>query len=147
MQEAELVTEHPALAHEIQSIVEQANQFSEQSNFNKSTPMYELAWNKLPEPRERWDLAQWICMSAFQDFMASNDLESARLWAERSFLARPSEFDFSSLIDLGWLEYRCGNLDIAYSWLDRAYQIEGRAAFSDYPREVWDFFQSARKKK
>lgn len=147
MQEQELSKINPELASKIQKIVEEGNSKSDAKKYKESSGIYLTAWELLPEKKANWDLAQWISMSLFQDKMAVGEFAEAKRWALLSYEARPSDIDFASLIDLGWVCLELNELDEAFRWFSNAYEIEGRAAFSDYPSKLYKFFSNMKKGK
>jgi len=123
----------------IAQIVEKGN-ICEESNKVEALAYYKKAWELFPEPKVKYELAEWVASCQSKLYHSLNETEDAIKWAKVS-LESSSEIDTSSLISLG-IVYFDVDKDKAFYFFKEAYKKGKYRAFQGYNKKYWHFFKS-----
>jgi len=141
---SDLDTENQELAARLTALVEEGNDLSEKDADSRAIPLYLMAWEMLPEPKTRWELfSAWIAGSLFNSHYDSGNYDEAKKWALTAYDARHhDEVTTEGMIEVGKACFALDQLEEAYSWFARAFEIDGRRAFSDEDPRYLVFYRA-----
>ncbi|MEO7017686.1 MAG: hypothetical protein ABI130_03245 [Leifsonia sp.] len=142
----DLEAENGELASVLIALVEEGNALSEGGQDSRAIPLYLGAWEKLPEPRTRWELfSAWIAGSLFNSYFDSGLYDEAKRWALAAYDARhKDEVTTEGMIEVGKACFALNQLDEAYAWFKQAFEIDGRRAFDDEDPKYLAFYRRSR---
>ncbi|EGQ5302419.1 TPA: hypothetical protein LUY79_004533 [Enterobacter hormaechei] len=132
--------ENPKIESEINSFVEQGNEFHDNKKYAVALEQYQKAWQALPEPKLESELANWIAACMYSAYFDLADYAEAKKWGEATLRTRGSDIDTAPLIDLGMVCYELNQFEEAYKYFNDAYNYGKERAFQDRPKKYLEFY-------
>lgn len=128
-----------ALSRNIVDIVESGNRLHTQGSHAEALGKYQEAWSLLPDPKKKWDLAQWIA-SCFADLLFEREqYAESKAWAMIAIETKPPR-ETSSWIVFAKACIELGETDLAVEYLGKAFTRGKKRAFQGFDKKYLAFY-------
>jgi tetratricopeptide (TPR) repeat protein len=119
-----------------------AEDFADDEQYPKALACFQSAWQALPEPRDKQDLAVAILGGIADCQFLLGQWDECRQSVQEAFRCGAELDDTFLRLRLGQSLYELGNQEEAANWLVPVYLSEGREPFAAEDPKYLEFFRS-----
>ncbi|MGN2434019.1 hypothetical protein [Pseudomonas syringae] len=127
------------LSQKIVDLVESGNRLGIQDKNTDAMEKYNKAWELLPAPSQKWDLAHWIASCNTNLFFKIKNYPEAKKWAIIAIETKPTRAT-SSFIIFASICYELGEKELAVEYFDKAFQLGKKRAFEGFDNKYLSFY-------